>query len=461
MKKRISLLTMVTLISTLSGCSFHMNETMFYENYEQNKYIACYYLDENNEKQFGCIDYKGNEIVEFNKESIYVGNSGFISVNEEDKAYVIKSGKVYETDYKKIYKFSGGSALFQNEEGYYGIIDHTLTCRYKPIYTDVLFGSNNVYFLTDGNYNYCIDRFNYAESEETLTGDFTLFGLHNYEAAVFVKNSKYGVMNGGGGYLVKPQYKSISLIDDTAICVGFDGSQTLFNLYYRSTIVTVPSGNNNVILANSSIYYAYVNDGVSTVVYNDKTFTLPKGQIVKELYPDFVYAKDLETNEDYVYNLRGKSVIKEKSAKFCGVSSDGTKVCYLNKNNVYKIIDSVGIVSSRVRDANLIGTFGYDNFMFEKDGRFFVPSVFGKTLMETNDDLSSGTSDKGTFGVAFNLESGSKYYRNNGELLIESPNELSVEENAIFEYDGQRTNIYNLLGEKIYSSEHKLYYSNL
>ena len=458
MKKRIIFLTAFTLSGALSGCGNtidNIDETTFYEDYKKHQYIVSYYLDENNEKQFGCIDYKGNEIVEFNKKSIYVGNTGIISVNEEDSAYFIKDNKIVETNHKQIFEFHNNSALVQNSEGYYGVIDSSLNYVINPIFTNALMSSKNVHLVSNDEGNYFIYNNVYTKCDGTFARYVNLLS-ETHAAAVIIKDSKYGVINNYGDVLVNPEYKSISLVSDTAICIGFDNSQTLIDLNSSKILITVPYGSSNILLAKSSKYYAYAKDSISTIVINNRSFKLPADQIVLELYPEFVYARDFKTNNQLIYNLRGKLLIDNSKGRFSSVSNDGTVACYIDTNNVNKIINSSGRVLSKLSDAMFIGMFGHDNFMFKKNGKFHLYSPSGEILMETDENLLSGSSDKGTFGVAFNLKSSSKYYRNNGELLITSTNTLIVEENAILEYEGEGTNIYDLFGNKIFTSEHKL-----
>ena len=228
MKKfSLKILSLITA-TLLSSCSSELTPNEFYESSPYSKYIVGYRFDESRNKYYGVLDYKGNVIADFDKDSVFIGDTGIISINDKDKAYFIKDGKRIDTPFKTMTEFYKGKSLVKTKEDLYGVVDESLNYTVKPIFTKCQMGAMGAYFLSKNDENYFLYNDQYAKIDGSF---FRYINILDKQAAVcaIIKDGNYGAINNYGEIIVEPKYQSISLIKDVAICTTSE-TKTLINL---------------------------------------------------------------------------------------------------------------------------------------------------------------------------------------------------------------------------------------
>lgn len=458
MKKfSLKILSLITA-TLLSSCSSELTPNEFYESSPYSKYIVGYRFDESRNKYYGVLDYKGNVIADFDKDSVFIGDTGIISINDKDKAYFIKDGKRIDTPFKTMTEFYKGKSLVKTKEDLYGVVDESLNYTVKPIFTKCQMGAMGAYFLSKNDENYFLYNDQYAKIDGSF---FRYINILDKQAAVcaIIKDGNYGAINNYGEIIVEPKYQSISLIKDVAICTTSE-TKTLINLKTKEELISIPNTFHNIILVESSSYYVATTDEVSSIYINNKKIkSLPKNEIACELYNELLITINLNDTITYnIYNKKGVKLTKDKIKMLPLITEDGEKAAYSTENNVFKIINSKGRKLLTFENSEIVNVEGNNLIKFKENDMYYVADFKGNILCAL--DSKNYHIYSGPFGFTVeNIKTNdSKYYDMKGNQLISSSNRLNIQYNFISENSESGTNLYNFLGEKIYSSSYTLYF---
>ncbi|MGM9859106.1 MAG: WG repeat-containing protein [Bacilli bacterium] len=458
--KKIYFLKFLTIMSVipLCSCSSELTVDEFYESSPYNKYIVGYRRDESGNKYYGALDYKGNVIADFNKKYISVGDNGIISIIEENSAYLLKDGQRIDTSFKSISGFYDGTSLVQTKDNLYGVIDESLNYLVEPIFTNCQMGANGVYFLSKDDENYFLYKDNYTKIDGSFSKYCNILD-EQYAVCVTYKDGNYGVINNYGEIVVEPKYQSISLIKDVALCITNE-TKTLINLKTKEELISIPNTFHNIILAKSSSYYVATIDKVTSIYNkNKKIKSLPQNELAYELYNELLVTINFGDSTTYnIYNKKGVKLTRDTITTTPFITEDGEKVVIMNENNVFKVINSKGKKLFTLENSKIVNVEGNNIIKFKNDDIYYVADIKGNILCELDSINYHIYSGPFGFTVEDSQTNDSTYYDMKGNQLISSSNKLEIQYNFISESYESGTNLYNFLGEKIYSSSYTLYF---
>ena len=177
------------------------------------------------------------------------------------------------------------------------------------------------------------------------------------------------------------------------------------------------------------------------------------------MYNELLITINLNDTITYnIYNKKGVKLTKDKIKMLPLITEDGEKAAYSTENNVFKIINSKGRKLLTFENSEIVNVEGNNLIKFKENDMYYVADFKGNILCAL--DSKNYHIYSGPFGFTVeNIKTNdSKYYDMKGNQLISSSNKLNIQYNFISENSESGTNLYNFLGEKIYSSSYTLYF---
>lgn len=461
--KKIFIKIFITLfsLSSLTNCSSN-NLKKFYTSNSYNQYIVASYVDESKVLQYGAIDYKGNVVVDFNKNIIFKGNTGILSINEENNCYLLKNNKTISTNFKRIYNFDSGSAAVQDINGKYGIVNENFDYLIDPIFDNVLLSLNGAYFLVKDENNYFSYNGTYTEIDGSFGGNVFCYGKQG-AVCLFLKDGLYGIVNNSGEVVVNNQYISIEICNDVAVCKT-SSTISLINVLTKEELISIPllssRGSLNRILAFDSSYYLTSVDQTTTLYNNKKVVsTFEDGYYGYSLHNQMFITYNISSKLANLFNKNGDKLNSEPLSSIPSISYDGTKAIIKDNDSNYKVINSNGKVILE-DDSYKILSYGLDTdyLYYEDDSTIGILNNKGKKVISLEKTLGYRVYDISEYGVIFIDESSNYYFVSycTGNEILKSVTKLFLGSNCVYSKTEAGTIIYNIFGEEIYSSSHNL-----
>ena len=333
--------------------------------------------------KYGLIDFTGKEVIsiEYDEISVIDGIENSFKVKKDDKYGIVDSdGKVVvEPQYADIDilgKDNKSGFIFKNDSGKYGIIDYSNNIVLEANYDGIekVYG-NDMYVVTVSGKQRLVNK----AGEDVLTTGFDSIKqiLSNQtNSVIYVKSSKYGVMNTSGEVLVNASYDDLKEAKSGILIAKQNGKYGIINISNEQKLAFDYSS----ITYNekADIYIADDSDFNSNLLNSE--FETKLTGILSELNTDKGYIKlSIDNNYKY-YNFK----FEEKQE----IELFPNRTLFLNKQDgKYGYVDKNGkvIIDYIYDDATEQNDYGY--VAVKKDGKWGSIDSKGNIIQEPTYDL--------------------------------------------------------------------------
>ena len=261
---------------------------------------------------WGFIDKSGAVVIEGNYDEVNNFSEGLAAYRQKASwGYIDKAGKIaIDAEYYNAYNFINGMAKVSNFERKYGLIDSTGDIIIPLDYQDISeFNEDLCATKVDSKWGY-IDHSgktiiaNIYDAAKDFKGGVAIVKLENtyflidnngqkksgnFDRISLLHNGMYkikvdknfGLMDAKGKIILKPKYKSISLIDDKTMAVKLDGEYFLRTLTREK--IEVPENTGIQYLGENR--WSFVQKGKTGILDSKgKVILSPKYDIITPFY---------------------------------------------------------------------------------------------------------------------------------------------------------------------------------
>ena len=354
------------------------------ENYDssENVWYEKNALKVQKDGKWGLINLEGKEISEVIYDDIKTlkGIENSILVKKDDKYGLLncKGVKILDTVYSDITCFGDNyinGYITKNEDGKYGIVNVSGETILDNTYEEIENIYSDKYFvIVENGKQQLINK----DKEKVLTDNFdeikqiTSFGI------VFIKDSKYGIMDFEGNILLDAEFDVLNEVNTGVLLAQKDGKVGLIDKEKNEKVAF--NFKNIYYNDKANIYIAENEDLTQTII--DSNFETKMIGILSELNTDKGYMK-IKIDDGYkYYNYK----FEEKDIKDIYINNN----IYLSKKDgKFGFVDSKGnvVVDYNYDDATEINEYGYA--AIKKDGLWGSIDKEGKIVAEPTYNLDN------------------------------------------------------------------------
>ena len=335
--------------------------------------------------KYGLIDFNGKEIlnIEYDNISTLKGVENSILIEKDNKVGLINSdGKnIIDANYKEIKNIDKDykkGYIVVDENNKYGVIDYNqkqvLENKYDEI--EAIYGEK-LFVIKEGKNEKLINDEGNVVLEDGFDKIEQMLQCSSKKGVIFVKDSKYGVMNVDAEVIVPAEYENIKEAKDNIFIAKKDGK---YGIVDTDKNEKVEFKYTNITYNNVADIYLAEDENYNTNILDNQFNTKLTG-ILSEIDTDKGYMK-LKIGDEYkYYNFK----FEEKTNK--DVLSNTLFLC--NKDGKYVFVNSKNevIVDYIYDDATEQNEYGYA--AVKKDGKWGSIDINGKVVIEPTYNLDN------------------------------------------------------------------------
>ena len=335
--------------------------------------------------KYGLIDFNGKEIlnIEYDNISTLKGVENSILIEKDNKVGLINSdGKnIIDANYKEIKNIDKDykkGYIVIDENNKYGVIDYNqkqvLENKYDEI--EAIYGEK-LFVIKEGKNEKLINDEGNVVLEDGFDKIEQMLQCSSKKGVIFVKDSKYGVMNVDAEVIVPAEYENIKEAKDNIFIAKKDGK---YGIVDTDKNEKVEFKYTNITYNNVADIYLAEDENYNTNILDNQFNTKLTG-ILSEIDTDKGYMK-LKIGDEYkYYNFKfEEKTNKDVLSNTLFLSKKDGKYGFVNSKNEV-IVDYI------YDDATEQNEYGYA--AVKKDGKWGSIDINGKVVIEPTYNLDN------------------------------------------------------------------------
>lgn len=335
--------------------------------------------------KYGLIDFNGKEILnmEYDNISTLKGVENSILIEKDNKVGLINSdGKnIIDANYKEIKNIDKDykkGYIVVDENNKYGVIDYNqkqvLENKYDEI--EAVYGEK-LFVIKEGKNEKLINDEGNVVLEDGFDKIEQILQHSSKKGVIFVKDSKYGVMNVDAEVIVPAEYENIKEAKDNIFIAKKDGK---YGIVDTDKNEKVEFKYTNITYNNVADIYLAEDENYNTNILDNQFNTKLTG-ILSEIDTDKGYMK-LKIGDEYkYYNFKfEEKTNKDVLSNTLFLSKKDGKYGFVNSKNEV-IVDYI------YDDATEQNEYGYA--AVKKDGKWGSIDINGKVVIEPTYNLDN------------------------------------------------------------------------
>ena len=335
--------------------------------------------------KYGLIDFNGKEIlnIEYDNISTLKGVENSILIEKDNKVGLINSdGKnIIDANYKEIKNIDKDykkGYIVIDENNKYGVIDYNqkqvLENKYDGI--EAIYGEK-LFVIKEGKNEKLINDEGNVVLEDGFDKIEQILQYSSKKGVIFVKDSKYGVMNVDAEVIVPAEYENIKEAKDNIFIAKKDGK---YGIVDTDKNEKVEFKYTNITYNNVADIYLAEDENYNTNILDNQFNTKLTG-ILSEIDTDKGYMK-LKIGDEYkYYNFKfEEKTNKDVLSNTLFLSKKDGKYGFVNSKNEV-IVDYI------YDDATEQNEYGYA--AVKKDGKWGSIDINGKVVIEPTYNLDN------------------------------------------------------------------------